>query len=77
METEDKKAASEKNDLHIVEGELLEVSTGEAMAAEVEEETIIPGRNRSLKYKRTPNVPSPSAYGWIPDVFGSMSMRAL
>ncbi|HEX8639164.1 MAG TPA: hypothetical protein VF692_13935, partial [Pyrinomonadaceae bacterium] len=60
METEKKTTAGEKHDAQIVEGELLEASSGESAALENEEETIIPGKNRSLKYNRRTIVESPA-----------------
>lgn len=54
METEKKNAASEANDVPIIEGELLTSQN------EVEEETIIPGKNRPLKNQRSAIVQSPN-----------------
>jgi hypothetical protein len=54
METEKKTATGETNDVPTIEGELL------AHEHEAEEETIIPGKNRMLKNRRSALVQSPN-----------------
>lgn len=53
-------ATGEKNDANIVEGELLEVSTGAITASEDEEVTIIPGKSGTLKNVRRTTAQSPN-----------------
>ena len=54
METKKKTATGEMNDVPIIEGELL------AHEHEAEEETIIPGKNRPLKNRRSAIIRSPN-----------------
>lgn len=62
METGKKTTAiDEKNDVHIIEGELLEVSSDEIAASESEEVTIIPGKTRAVKNIRQTISQSPNA----------------